>query len=325
MSLRVAREDFPQLEEAWRLLLPSTGANTIFSTFDWQRIWWQHFSKAKDLYLLSVRDGDDLIGIAPLFLEKGVLCLLGGTEVSDYLDFIVAPGQENAVYQAVLDFLGPLPWLSLDLHCLPSQSHTLGRFVELAQARGYQVEQMVENVCPTVDLPATWEEYLSRLSKKDRHELRRKLRRLAKAGESHYYIASAATLLTDMEDFFHFAQDSRMDRAEFMSPPMRAFFREMALAFMKKGQLRLYFLELNGVRVASALCFDQNGQSLLYNSGYDPAYASLSVGLLLKAFCIKDAIEAGKTHFDFLRGNEPYKYDLGGQDVPLYRCVVRRN
>ncbi|MEE8347693.1 MAG: GNAT family N-acetyltransferase, partial [Dehalococcoidia bacterium] len=68
-----------------------------------------------------------------------------------------------------------------------------------------------------------------------------------------------------------------------------------------------------------------NGEALLYNSGYNPDYAYLSVGLLSKALALRKAIEEGRSRFDFLRGPEPYKYDLVARDVAVYRCTVRRN
>ncbi len=89
--------------------------------------------------------------------------------------------------------------------------------------------------------------------------------------------------------------------------------------------MELFFLTLGGVRAAAVLCFCGSEESLLYNSGYDPSYAYLSVGLLSKALALRKAIEEGKTRFDFLRGAEPYKYDLGARDVPVYRVAVRRN
>jgi len=84
-------------------------------------------------------------------------------------------------------------------------------------------------------------------------------------------------------------------------------------------------LELEGKRVAALFCFEDDEELLLYNSGYDPQYAHLSVGLLSKATCLRGAIEAGKQRFDFLRGCEPYKYDLGGKDLPVYRCLIKKS
>jgi CelD/BcsL family acetyltransferase involved in cellulose biosynthesis len=86
----------------------------------------------------------------------------------------------------------------------------------------------------------------------------------------------------------------------------------------------LYMMEMDGRRVASVFCFDCGDELALYNSGYDPNYAHLSVGLLSKALCLGNAIERGKRRLDFLRGDEPYKYDLGGKDLEVYRCLIER-
>jgi len=151
------------------------------------------------------------------------------------------------------------------------------------------------------------------------------MRRLLEREETHYYaIEKAEELPEGLEDFFRLHRQSRQDKAEFMTAEMAHFFRQIATAMAEMGHLKLYFLEIEGVRTSTVLCFDYGDEIALYNSGYDPAYASLSIGLLLKAFCLKEAIATGKKRFDFLRGSEPYKYDLGGQDLPIYRCLIRK-
>jgi len=86
----------------------------------------------------------------------------------------------------------------------------------------------------------------------------------------------------------------------------------------------MIFLRLGGRRVASVLCFRAGDELLLYNSGYDPLFAGLSVGLLSKALALKRAIDLGSKRFDFLRGAERYKYELGAQDLAVRRCLIRR-
>jgi CelD/BcsL family acetyltransferase involved in cellulose biosynthesis len=178
---------------------------------------------------------------------------------------------------------------------------------------------------PAAALPATWDAYVDGLGKKERHELRRKLRRLEAAGEVHQKTYSDPQELPGcMGDFFRLMRMSREDKERFLTPEREGFFLDLATGLAARGQFRLSFLELNGIRVAGCITFDYGGAHLLYNSGYDPAYASLSVGLLNKALCIKDAIEAGKHTFDFLKGPERYKYDLGGKERSVYRLTVRR-
>ena len=114
-------------------------------------------------------------------------------------------------------------------------------------------------------------------------------------------------------------------KEEFLDRPgMEAFFREMTATMAAEGMLRFYFLTFDGEAVASVLNFDLGGQLYMYNSGYDPAYSHYAVGLMSKTLLIKDAIENGRRCVDFLRGDESYKYDLGGKDQQVYRLVLTK-
>jgi CelD/BcsL family acetyltransferase involved in cellulose biosynthesis len=325
MAYSVNIESFASLEDHWEELLHTSVTNTIFSTPQWQRVWWQEFGLGRELLLLSIRSGSQVVGIAPMMRQGDVLSLIGDSDTCDYLDFIVARGEEEAFSTALLDYLYPMEWSSLDLHHLLPSSVVASHFAPLAGARDYSVAAALEDICPGVELAPTWEEYLARLSGRDRHELRRKMRRLGQHAQARYYVVQdKERLFQDLQDFLRLFGQSRQDKAQFMTAQMASFFQAMAVPLAEKDYLRLFFLEVDGVRAASALCFDYGGELCLYNSGYDPAYASLSVGLLIKAFCIEEGILSGKQRFDFLRGAEPYKYRLGGQDVPVYGCLIRR-
>jgi CelD/BcsL family acetyltransferase involved in cellulose biosynthesis len=75
--------------------------------------------------------------------------------------------------------------------------------------------------------------------------------------------------------------------------------------------------------VASFLCLEYGGSVSLYNSGFDPAHAKLAPGLVLLAHVIGDAITRRIPVFDFLRGEEPYKYAFGPEPRELFRMQVR--
>ncbi|MBI4497127.1 MAG: GNAT family N-acetyltransferase [Chloroflexi bacterium] len=330
MGMTVQREDFASLsEEHWQDLLAESATDTIFLTHAWQRLWWEHYGEGKALLLLSVRAEDGrLAGIAPLVQDGCTIQFGGGADVSDYLDVIARPEDTRAVWTQVLCYLQGEDWTVLDFRCIPAASPSAGVLPEVAADLGWQASTVGQDVCPILELPESWDAFLARLRKKDRHELRRKLRRLEAAGP--FCAAAAASdgnseaLAKDMSDFFRLHRLSREEKAAFMTPDMEAFFRAIAAHFVPLDQQRTFFLEFQGERVAAVICFDYGSGRYLYNSGYDHAYAHLSVGLLLKALCIQDTIAAGKPLFDFLRGNEPYKYDLGGRDVPIFRCVVQR-
>ena len=327
MAYAVQREELdPAFDEEWRALLSRAAMNKVFASPTWLRVWWEEFGSGRDLILLSVRRDGELIGVAPLMRDGDHLCFAGDTEICDYMDFITAPGDEEAVISAVLRSLGEEPWQELALWAIPEGSPTLAALKAVAPQFGLHVDIEVEDVCPQLELPGAWDEYLASLGKKDRHELRRKLRKLSQAGEVVLEtVEEQAAVEAALDDFLRLYRAGRSDKAAFMTEQMERFFRAIVAALAAEGRVELLFLSLGGVRAAAVLCFCEGEESLLYNSGYDPAYAYLSVGLLSKALALRKAIEQGKSRFDFLRGPEPYKYDLGAKDVRVYRCTVRRN
>ena len=325
MPYSVRADDFQGIQDEWQKLLPSCSTDTIFVTPWWQSLWWRHFGEGSELHILSVRDGDEIIGIAPLMLRDGAFSFLGDSDLFDYHDFLILRGREPDFFDAILDYLLDLDWHVLALVSLPQASPTLSHLPALVEKRGLVAEVKAEDMAPVAFLPSLWEEYLAGLSKRDRHELRRKLRRLEKADTPRQYVCeNPATLPECMGEFFRLLRASSPEKATFLTAERQSFFIDVALELTPRGQFRLYFLELNGIRVASCICFDYGDSYLLYNSGYDPDYSSLSVGLLNKALCLREAIERGKHSFEFLRGTERYKYDLGATDQAIYQLVVRR-
>ena len=274
--------------------------------------------------LFLVGDPSKPLGLAPMMREGDTLSFLGGADLCDYQDFVFGSANPEEFYPALARCLSAQPWRVLDLQSVHEDSPTLQHLPELLRLDGYAVEVVEEDKVPGLRLPSTWDHYLALLSKKDRHELRRKLRRLSEVGEYRLVRSTSGTLTEDIGEFLALMQESRDEKRDFLVPDRDAFFRTVAQQMEEAGLLRLFFLELDGHRVAAVVCFDYGGSRLLYNSGYQLAYRQYAVGLLLKALCIRQAIEEGLGYFDFLRGTEPYKYDLGGQDVALYRILARR-
>jgi CelD/BcsL family acetyltransferase involved in cellulose biosynthesis len=257
--------------------------------------------------------------------EGDQLTFAGSTSICDYMDIVGADEDRTALLEAVLRSLGEEPWSELVLWAVREDSPTLKALPGVCTSLGLRCETGVEDVCPQLDLPGDWEEYLAGLDKKDRHELRRKLRKLSQGGEPELEVLTSAEDVTAaMDDFLKQHKTSRADKETFMTPQMEGFFRRVVPAIAAEGGVEMTFLKLGGVRAACVLCFRTDGDLLLYNSGYEKAYAGLSVGLLSKALALQRAIEQGMRRFDFLRGAEPYKYDLGARDVAVYRCVIRR-
>ena len=90
------------------------------------------------------------------------------------------------------------------------------------------------------------------------------------------------------------------------------------------GPLRLTFLSVGGRRIASGVHFETADSYLYYNAGVDPDARELSPGVVMVHAYMERALEAGIRRVDFLRGNEPYKYDWGAVDEPIQRLLIRR-
>ncbi len=325
---------FSALKPEWNDVVHRSCCDTLFLTWEWQATWWQHLGEG-DLVLLGFRSGEGkrLVGIAPLYFvrdDRGrvVVREIGCRDVSDYLDLIIEQGQEESVYGALLDYLeqeAP-PWDLVDLCNIPQESLTFGRLRELAEARGYQTLVEVEDVCPLIDLPATWDEYLMMLSKRQRHEVRRKLRKADAEVETRFFVVGPDQDLQEaMETFIELHQKSTPEKDQFMDPQMQGFFFDVAQVLQRQGWLQLCFVEMDGVPAASLLNFDYGGDILVYNSGYDPdQFRHLSPGIIVTARSIEQAIALGRRRFDFLRGDEVYKYRFGAHDTKVRRLLIAR-
>jgi CelD/BcsL family acetyltransferase involved in cellulose biosynthesis len=325
---------FWALKPEWNELVRRSSFDTVFLTWEWQSTWWKHLGEGK-LLLLGIRGGEDgrLLGIAPLFATQAqsglaILYLVGCRDVSDYLDLIVERGKEDRVYGALLDYLereGPA-WDLIDLCNIPQDSPTLVRLRELADGRGYQTLVEVEDVCPIITLPATWDDYLMSLDKKQRHEVRRKLRRADAETDTRFVIIGPDhDLESEMQAFIELHQKSTPDKDEFMDPRMEGFFQDVARVLQSQDWLQLAFVEMGGEKAAGLLSFDYGDAILVYNSGYDPLrFRHLSPGIIVTARCIEHAISLGRTKFDFLRGDEVYKYRFGAQDTEVRRLLIAK-
>ena len=296
----------------------------IFVLPEWLKVWWQSFASGAELYLVSVRKDSRIIGIAPLQLKNHIASFIGSADVCDYLDFIITPGMENEFFAVLLDDLVQKGVEQLNLVSLRPDSTVLNSLIPIAQERYYYVEYEEKDVSVEMSLPPTWEEYLTRLDGKQRHELRRKMGRLEKSGINMSYrtLEGDDAINTGLGNFMKLFSESRKDKAAFMTAQMETFFRSLANAMSQAQLLRLGVLELNNKISAMVMYFDYNNSIWLYNSGYDPDYSDLSVGLISKVFCIQDSIQKGRKKFDFLKGAEPYKYYLGGNEIPIYQCQI---
>jgi CelD/BcsL family acetyltransferase involved in cellulose biosynthesis len=324
MTFTVTEETFDSLASYWLNPGYPLEWDCLFVLPGWLKVWWGVFTNGSAPYLSAVRDKDKLVGIAPLLVEGEEARFIGDPDVCDYQDFIVAPGRGQEFFETIIYHLRQQGIRSLDLHSVRADSKVLTELVAVAERLACEVFVESEDVTLELDLPASWDEFLSNLNGKQRHEVRRKLRRLHEAGEIKYRVVEdVKEVMDEMETFLALFGLSRSDKATFMTSQMANYFRSLAETMAKVNLLKLFFLDLDGNPAAAVMCFDYNSTMYLYNNGYDGRFSSLSVGLLSKVISIKESIQIGIKKYDFLKGREEYKHRLGGKPVALYRCQVK--
>jgi CelD/BcsL family acetyltransferase involved in cellulose biosynthesis len=273
---------------------------------------------------MGVRQGEALIGIAPLRVKGNEAAFIGDSDVCDYLDFILVPGKGPEFFRVLIEELRRQGIGRMDLGPVRADSTVMNGLAPVAERLECEFSSVREDVSYELELPATWEDYLGGLKGTERHEIRRKLRRLEEASRIGFRKVDGPREVADaMDTFLRFFASNRPDKAAFMTNRRARFFRTLAEDMAEAGVLRLSFLELDAEPAAAVMCFEDRSTVYLYNNGYDNRFRSLSVGVLSKVLSIREAIREGKRKFDFLKGPEAYKRRLGGKPVPLYRCRLR--
>jgi CelD/BcsL family acetyltransferase involved in cellulose biosynthesis len=286
----------------------------------WMRAWQEVFAPQASLWIRSARSAEGVDGIAALQVQDQTARLIGDAEVCDHLDLVCTPGARREFCSALLDRVKAAGISRMDLNPLRPDSVVIQDLAPAAREKGCAVSIVAEDVLFEMVLPAAWEDYLLSLTGKQRHEVRRKLRRLeAQAATGFHLVQKPEAVRAALTDFLALFRQNRTDKAAFMDARMEAYFRSLAEYV---PETRLGFLTVDGRPAAAVWCCDHGGTRYLYNSAYDAGLSHLSVGILCKLLSIRDAIARGLRKYDFLKGEEAYKHHLGGRPVPVYRCRI---
>jgi CelD/BcsL family acetyltransferase involved in cellulose biosynthesis len=340
MKLQVYRnlQDLELLAKSWNQLVEESASHVPFLRYEYLTSWWQTLGGGEwengDLFVVVARTEDgDINGIAPLFFTKNLdgkpaLMFLGSIEISDYLDVIVRPDDLPNFVDALLEFLtesGVPAWEVLDLYNLLEDSPTLEVLKDSAARLGLTHTQEQLQPAPRVALPEDWDTYLAGIQKKQRHEIRRKIRRAEGAPEGiRWYIVEDETTLEDEIEAFLELMAYDHHKEKFLTDVMRTQMKAAIHTAFQAGWLQLAFLEVGGEKAAAYLNFDYANQLWVYNSGLNFEMGYYSPGWVLLGYLIQWAIDNGRTALDFMRGDENYKYRFGGIDRFIQRVQIGR-
>lgn len=332
--------DFDEVDkEEWNSLLEESITHVPFLRYEYLKTWWEtrgggEWPAEARLSIITAREGARLVGIAPLFASdwegKPSLLLLGSIEISDYLDLIVRPADLTGFTRSLTAFLcggdNGLPhWERLDLYNVLETSAALPALQSAAQENGLGYTSEPFRPSLTIDLPGDWETYLAGIDKKQRHEIRRKMRR-AQAAEQPltWYVSEDPDKIDGDIEAFIGLMELDEEKAKFLTPAMRENFRKTTRCAFDEGCLLLAFLEHDGKKIAAYLSFDYLDQLWVYNSGMNFAYNEYSPGWVLLGELLKWANENGRKKFDFMRGDEDYKFRFGARKRDVMRVTLER-
>jgi len=320
----------------WNDLLPNIPERSPFLEFAYQQLWWETKGGGEwpeaSLLIFAARENGKLVGLAPLFstpMPDGSTAVLnvGSIEVSDFLDIIVLPECREEFIDKLLGEIQALnlPGFNLFSLCnLLDSSSTLPVLHTVTSRAGWQLTVEKLQHSPCITLAADWETYLAGIDKKQRHEIRRKMRRAeeSEVPVTWYMVSDPSTLDSDVDAFVDLMQNDG-DKDAFLKPSMREFLRQVVHFAFDCGCLQLAFLEVGGQKAAAYLSFDYQNRIWVYNSGLNRDFQSLSPGWVLLGHLLQWAIEHGRTEFDFMRGDEEYKYRFGAVDRFVMRADMR--
>jgi len=309
-----------QISQAWSALAARRSPASIFLTPEWIAVARAHDPNEQ----ITLAAGDPPYAVAALSRSADGTVRFAGGELTDEQD-VCAPSSECAsAASAVARWIANERPPRVLLEYVPSDTPTLEAMTATLSDEGYRVTRERLITSPRIALSSDYETYVQGLGKKERHELRRKMRRFEAAPGAGFAWAEERERPAVLDRFFALHRLSKGEKAAFMTGETERFFRDIADALAATRALRLGVVRVHGEDAAVLFAFAYGDTLALYNAAYDPALGSLSLGIASHAYAVRDAIAQGFKVYDLLRGDEPYKYDLGATDRWLWRLDAVR-
>ena len=324
-SIRVITEpeEFATLKEVWNRLLPQCADDSsIYLTHEWLSTWWKYFGYGKKLHLLLIEKGLQVIGVVPLMeveyrapLHRFHVLETVGSVNCNYIG-LIPPENGDETVTALLTYLEDQlnkSRLVLRLVMVPEDSKILALMRKHGSmlAKNLRIDEKVNTLAPYVPLPATWDDYFLSLSQNRRAILRRVLRSLEKEHKVELKEYPPGCLEAGLNEFFELHQQRWQSiniRGVFSSAQMREFYLDIANQFQQKNWLHFSCLTADNEVVSAVYGFVYNNKLYCTTAARDIRYSKYSVGHIHQMFLIKQAISKGLREYDFLKGDEPYKF-----------------
>ncbi|HEX2865892.1 MAG TPA: GNAT family N-acetyltransferase [Ignavibacteriales bacterium] len=324
-------DELNEIADEWAELFEAAPDTAPFQSPSWLITWWKYFGNGR-LWTIAVYNRRILVGIAPLYIfnysgQNNILRQLTfiGTGNTDYMDILCRPEFESQSVQMILEFLtgSKDEWDVCDFQELRDFSLLL----KIKLPEEFEINIISSGVCPVAVLPESVNEYISRLPVSFRKNTLRARRRLWDSGTLRLETAKEGNLEEYIDWLFrlHNARWNNRNMPGLLGEnSLQNFHKDAAAKMFHSGILRLYVLRHNGKIIASVYSLIKNEKLYNYIGGFDPDLAKFSPGSVILLDIIEKAISEGIKEFDFLRGEEDYKYKWTTEERHNYRMLIKK-
>jgi CelD/BcsL family acetyltransferase involved in cellulose biosynthesis len=310
---------FFELKHDWNQLLEKSDDNNVFLTWEFLFTCWGHFGSNKKLKILTVEDDGKIVAIAPLRLSRYNLKNLFrynvieplGYMTADYTGILLGEHQVESLCLMLKYLAKNVEWNFIYLYDLAGVS----KIPELlSQTSGVPKFELVQGkTCPYISALDSKDTFLDSLDSSFKKDMRRSMRNLE---TNHGKVEiercdKPSTVDACLPIFFDLHQNRWVSKSEggvFRKKETRDFYSDISRKWAENGWLALYFLKVNDKPVAAQYCVEYQNKMCYVLGGFDVEYSKYSIGNLLTFKIIEDCIQRGLHEFDFLKGDEAYKF-----------------
>ncbi|MBA4313278.1 MAG: hypothetical protein C0417_11690 [Chlorobiaceae bacterium] len=317
--------EFDALENEWTKLFDQSDV-TVFQSYEWLRTWWKYFAKPNfKLNILVFYHNNQIEGIAPLFLETLKIAGLPlarrlqflGRGLSDYVNFIILPGFEDYIFERFTNYLASSApfWNLFDIEDVNEDTRLVQRFPHFIEKHGLRLFKFQGNICPQVMLPESPDLLIESMGQTSGHNFKRKVKKLQNNFQTSIDVYKHETddfqkAIDEFSEIHGSRWKSLGHPSAFDCPAHKEFHVEFSNKFARRGWLRLYILRVNNKPVAASFGFYFNKRIYMYqsNASGSDEVMRCSPGLFLRSIAMSDGIKQGMEVFDYMRGDESYKF-----------------
>jgi CelD/BcsL family acetyltransferase involved in cellulose biosynthesis len=343
MHIRVVdtTEEFESLREDWNTLLECADGASVFVSWEWTYNWWRHYGKKHSLRILAAWEHGRLTGLLPLYIQRTVVYRYypvnvlrfigtGGDTAPDYLGPLLVPvvaeRTASAFIEYVLDEVSG--WDVLHLSDLGLDSVLWAQVKRQCAARRYELTPSVAARIAYITLPSSWENYLASVHRDRRYTIRSTRRKFETQHQGRFYVRASEDGIDEVIDrlieLHHRRWQAKSEQHAFSSDEYIGFHRDVIHACARRGWIRFYWLEANGLPLAVFYCYRFRNHIYYFQAGFNPDYERLRPGLVLIGYAVEHAIQEGNIVFDFLRGEHEYKSQWGKSMRETHALTVYR-